>query len=248
MKTQRKERLESQFSRVSSVILMVAILIVACGVSAITAMRFAIRGKVVSVPELIGKTEDEARKILEDNNLLFRVSSKRFDPGMPVGKIIAQSPLPGSSMKAYRSVKVWLSKGERKYAVPNLVGSSLRAAQLTLVQRDLTLGNTTMTHTVKGEASTIELQSPQPGSQEGTDPAVNVLVSSGPLAQDFVMPDLIGRPAELMASRARAEGFKIGKMNYRKLAGVESGVVIQQKPEAGNRLTKNETIFLEVSQ
>ena len=62
------------------------------------------------------------------------------------------------------------------------------------------------------------------------------------------MPDLIGQPAELVASRARVEGFRIGKMNFHKYPGVEPGVVIQQKPQAGYRLSKTDTILLDVSQ
>src|SRR5688572_6561896 len=137
------EKKESQFSRISSIILMIAILVVAGGVSAITAMRFAIRGKEVTVPELIGKTEEEARKLLEANNLLFRVSDKQFSADVPPSRVSLQDPQAGTKLKTSRTVKVLLSLGDRKYAVPNLVGSSLRAAKLTLEQRQFILGNTT---------------------------------------------------------------------------------------------------------
>ena len=51
---------ESQFSRWSGITLIVAILSVAGILSALTAMRFAIRGREVTVPSLIGKTEQQA--------------------------------------------------------------------------------------------------------------------------------------------------------------------------------------------
>ena len=54
---------QSQFSRWSSIILMIAILAVAGVVSALTAMRFAIRGREVEVPQLMGKTKDEAEAL-----------------------------------------------------------------------------------------------------------------------------------------------------------------------------------------
>jgi beta-lactam-binding protein with PASTA domain len=62
------------------------------------------------------------------------------------------------------------------------------------------------------------------------------------------MPDLIGQPAELVASRARNEGFRIGKLNYRNYPGVEPGVVIQQTPQAGHRISRSDIILLDVSQ
>ncbi len=77
---------------------------------------------------------------------------------------------------------------------------------------------------------------------------MNILISLGPPSAFFIMPDLIGRPAEIVMSRARAEGFRVGKLNYRSYPGVDPGVIIQQKPQAGYRLSKTDTIFLDVSQ
>jgi beta-lactam-binding protein with PASTA domain len=227
---------------------MIAILAVATVLSALTAMRFAIRGREVEVPALSGKTKDEAEQILKTQGLRLKVSSSQFSSDVSEGKVLAQDPAVGTRIKTDRTVKVLLSLGQRRFAVPNLIGTSLRAAQLTLSQRRLSLGNTLYTHTLEGDASTVVYQSPQPGTQEGTDPSVNILISLGPPAQYFVMPDLIGKPAELAASRARNEGFHIGKMNFRNYPGVESGVVIQQKPQAGYRLTKSDVISLDVSQ
>jgi serine/threonine-protein kinase len=239
---------ESQFSRLSSIALMIAILMVAGILSALTAMRFAIRGREVNVPQLVGKTEEEARQLLQENGLLLRVSGPgRFSNDIPEGQILDQNPPTGTRLKTNRNVKVLLSLGDRRFAVPDLVGTSLRTAQLSLEQRRFTLGNTLYAHT-NGDPSTVAYQSPKPGAQAGADPSVNILVSLGPTEQYYIMPDLIGKPAELVASRARSEGFRIGNLNYRSYPGVEPGIVIQQKPQAGYRLSKNDVVILDVSQ
>jgi serine/threonine-protein kinase len=228
---------------------MIAILVVAGGISAITAMRLAIRGTEVQVPSLAGKTEEEARQILEDSKLLLRVSTtRRFSQSVPAGHIVVQDPVAGSNLKTSRSVKVLLSAGDRKYAVPNLVGSSLRAAKLTLGQRNFTLGHASVTRTPGGDPLTIQQQFPQPGSQQVADPAVNVLLSAGPVEEFFVMPDLVCKSVDVVAGRARAEGFQLGQATYRKYAGVQPGVVTQQRPQSGHRLSKNDVILVEVSQ
>jgi len=49
------ESTRDTLSRVTSLAIMIAILVVAAGVSAITAMRWAIQGKEVTVPALTGK-------------------------------------------------------------------------------------------------------------------------------------------------------------------------------------------------
>lgn len=227
---------------------MVAILVVASGVSAITSMRLAIRGKEVTVPTLTGKTEGEAKQILQNYNLLLRAPTKRFSADVPSGRIVEQDPPAGTRLKSSRSVKVLLSAGPRTYAVPNLIGSSVRAAQLTLAQRSFTLGNTSMTRTLSGEPLTIQQQDPQPGSQEGADPTVNVLVSLGKFEESYVMPDIVGKRLEQVAPRIRNEGFQLGKLTYRKSTGVEPGLVVLQEPQAGHRVAKSDTILLEVSQ
>jgi beta-lactam-binding protein with PASTA domain len=238
----------SRFSQWSGIVLMIAILGVAGIVSALTAMRFAIRGREVEVPPLSGKTADQAKEILSRSGLLFKVATSRFSSDVPEGQILAQIPPAGTRLKANRTVRVLVSLGQRRFAVPNLIGTSLRAAQLTLAQRKLALGKTIYTHTPDGDSSTVVYQSPVPGTQEGADPSVNIVISLGPPAEYYIMPDLIGKSADLVAARARNEGFHLGKVNYRKYPGVDPGLVIQQKPQAGYRLTKSDVILLDVSQ
>ena len=244
----REHPRQSQLARWSGIVLMIAILVVASILSALTAMRFAIRGREVTVPPLIGKTQEEAQASLSAEGLVMKVSSKRFSDSVPEGQILEQIPSSGTTLKTNRTVKVLLSLGNQKFAVPNLQGTSLRAAQLTLAQRNLVLGNTLYAHTPAGETSTVAFQSPKPGTLEGSDPSVHILISLGPAEEYWTMPDLIGKPADLVASRARTEGFRIGKMNYRKYPGVEPGIVIQQKPQAGYRITKSDIVLLDVSQ
>jgi serine/threonine-protein kinase len=225
---------------------MILILLGAAGVSAITAMRWAIQGKEVSVPDLSGKSETEAAEILAANNLVLRVFGKRYSQ-VPAGRIVEQIPPAGSRLKSSRSVKVRLSMGSQIYAVPNVVGSSLRAAKLTLEQRNYALGYTSMVRTASGEPLTVQQQDPQPGTQ-GTEPTVNILVSSGRIEESFVMPDVVGKRLEQVARSVRAEGFQLEKVTYRRSPGVDAGVVIQQQPQAGHRMLKSDSIILEVGQ
>ena len=194
-------------SKLASLSLMIAILIVAAIFSAMTAMRVAIRGRKVVVQDLKGKTEVEARQILEKNGLILKVSQTRFTPGVPEGRIVEQNPPKGTSLKTGRSVKVLVSRGERKYPVPKLIGGSTRAAQITLSESKLTLGITDYAHTNEGDPSTVVYQSPPPDTVEGADPKVNILVSLGPLEQYYTMPDLVGRTFDSVSARARVEGF-----------------------------------------
>ena len=81
---------ESRFTQLSSIVLMIAILLVAGTLSALTAMRIAIRGREVVVPNLTGKSEEEANQLLGNAGLLLRVTSKRFSAQVPEGRIVDQ--------------------------------------------------------------------------------------------------------------------------------------------------------------
>src|SRR5436853_7372477 len=87
---------QSQFSRWSSIVLMVAILAVAGVVSALTAMRFAIRGREVDVPKLVGKTKEEAEEAARSRGLKLKVSSSRFSSDIAEGKVLEQVPPSGT--------------------------------------------------------------------------------------------------------------------------------------------------------
>jgi len=242
------QKKDDRVSKFASISLMVAILAIAGIFSAMTAMRIAIRGREVAVPDLQNKTEAEAKQLLESKGLVFRVAQSQFTPGVPEGRIVEQIPPAGTHLKTSRSVKVLISLGDRKYPVPNLIGDSERAARLTLGETKLTLGAIDKAHTSDGGMWTVVYQSPPPDSVGGTDPKVNILISLGPLEEYYIMPDLVGKPIDSVMARARMEGFKLAKPNLRSYPGIAPGVVIQQKPQAGYRLSKNDSILLDVSQ
>ena len=211
-------------------------------------MRFVIRGHEVEVPDLAGKTQVEAARILSERGLELRLSSRRFSSTVGKDRILDQIPAPGSRLKLERGVKVLLSLGDRQFSVPDLEGASLRASQLMLTQRGLSVGNTLYAHTEPGEASTIVHQSPPAGDVGGSDPAVNVLVSLGPLAEYYVMPDLTGRPLDEVVEQVRNEGFRLGEVTYDRHPGIERGRIVQQQPPVGYKLSRSDVILLEVSQ
>src|SRR5215470_19670461 len=81
---------QNQFSRWSSMILMIAILTVAGLVSALTAMRFAIRGKEVEVPKLVGKTKEEAEQVLRNGGLKLKITSSHFSSDIAQDRVLLQ--------------------------------------------------------------------------------------------------------------------------------------------------------------
>ena len=239
---------ESLVARLSVVVLMVMVLLGAGALSAMTAMRFAIRGQEVVVPDLGGMVQADAAGMLTESELGLEVAGRRFSDTVPEGGILDQTPPAGTRVKRNRNIRVLLSLGERQFAVPDVRGSSLRSAQIMLGQRGLSLGSTLYSHTVEDDASTIVYQKPEAGDVGNSDPDVAVLVSLGPIERYFVMPDLTGQGAAGLVGRIRAEGFRVGELTYTRQPGVAAGLVIGQQPPAGYKVSQNDVVLLEVSQ
>ena len=103
--------------------------------SALVAMRFAIHGREVRVPNLVGLTPVEAERLANTNGLVLSVESRFYTPNVPEGRIVSQVPAPDTRVRSGWKVMVAQSLGPQRAAVPNLVGQSEHAADVNLSRR-----------------------------------------------------------------------------------------------------------------
>ena len=120
------------------------------------AARIAIRARDVVVPELGGQPVNGASQTLAPLGLTLRVAEdRRPDPKVPEGRIVAQEPRPGSVTRRPRAIRVWLSAGARAPVVPDLIGSSERAAIMRLQSDGLNLTRTVEIRSADHPADTV---------------------------------------------------------------------------------------------
>ena len=74
--------------------LLVFILAAAAFLSAITAMRIAIHGREVNMPNLVGKNVSEAGQVLRSRGLGLRVADHVYSD-VPINVVVRQTPPPG---------------------------------------------------------------------------------------------------------------------------------------------------------
>ena len=89
-----RERLEWIFRMA----LLAFILMSVAFLSALTAMRFAIQGREVAMPDVIGKKAVEAQQMLQGRGVEFKVEDRLFNP-MPADTVVRQTPPPGMKVK-----------------------------------------------------------------------------------------------------------------------------------------------------
>ena len=85
----------------------------------------------VTMPDIVGKTKDEAMTAL-DNAKLKTTVSEEYSDSVKSGSVISASPDSGTELHWGDSVKLTVSKGPETADVPNLVGKSKSDAIKTL--------------------------------------------------------------------------------------------------------------------
>ena len=211
---------------------------------AAAAMRFALKTREVSVPDVAGKTVNEARTVLAEAGLNLRVEEgRRVDPKVPAGQVLLQDPRPGVRTRGERSIKVWISAGPRAMIIPALTGESERTAQLRLQQEGLELMAVSEIRSADYAAAVVA-QTPPPKTSAVQ---MSLLVNRGETGATFVMPDLIGINGDRSADLLRARGFRVAVVGDHPYPGVPAGIVLRQSPQAGFQISPGEPISLEVS-
>ncbi len=235
-----KERLEW----LSRMTLLVFILAAAAFLSAITAMRIAIHGREVTMPNLIGKNVSEASQMLQSRGLVLRVADRMYSD-QPINVVVRQTPTSGLLMKVSQQAHVVLSLGQRQLQIPLLEGNSLRASRIELLRAGLQIGEVTGITMPAPQADTVVIQNPKPGVGAAT-PRVDVLVSQGPREIAYVMPHLVGLNETEAQHRLDIAQLR-RKVNYVTAPQWPHGAVIDQSPLGGARVPASTVIELTVA-
>ena len=80
--------------------------------------------KYLETPDLSGKTEKQAEKILNDNKLELGKISREYSDKYPENKIIKTNPEKGERLEQNSKVDLILSKGPKMVEMPSLYGVS----------------------------------------------------------------------------------------------------------------------------
>jgi serine/threonine-protein kinase len=226
--------------------LLVFILAAAAFLSAVTTMRFAIQGREVSMPNLIGKSSADAQAILQGRGLQLKVVDRVYSD-LPANAVARQSPPEGERMKVSQNAHVVLSLGPQNVTTPSLTGESLRVARIQLLQVGLQLGEVTTFTAPAALSDTILQQSPPPGTRAAS-PRVNLLVAQGAAQASYIMPWLVGMALPDADRLLSSAGLKLSKTTYVPSPQWPKGAITEQSPEPGSKITSDTPIEMIVAQ
>ncbi len=192
-------------------------------------------GNVVRVPDLTEMTVPQAERVLKEQGLKLDSVYPVFSPDVPKGCVISQYPAAFTTVKQDRGVRVRVSSGESGVAVPDIRGQSLRHAEIVLGRAGLQLGRISQTFSRNVPRDEVISTFPGPGALVEDGGSVDLLVSSGPAAEEFIMPKLVGESLSAAQRIAESAGLVL---EVRPGPSRGSNRIVRQRPEHGTRVTR----------
>ncbi len=182
---------------------------------AFLALRIAIHGREVVVPNLSGKSDGDAASAAKSLGLNLSVENRFYSSAVAPNVVLSQSPAPGSRVRRGWQVRVTESLGTQKVAVPDITGQTERPA--TLVLRRLQLEPGTIAHLpAAGPAGIVLAQSPPPNTSGLNGPHVALLVSDEETSADapgFIMPALANMTLANASNKLASAGLHIASVS-----------------------------------
>ncbi len=200
-------------------------------------------GSKTTVPTLVRLSQTAAQQALDQADLRGTVT-QAFDEDVPAGVVLTADPAPGTEVHKLSAVTVTVSKGQERYAAPNLVGSVADAAPSTLAAQHLTLGERKDEFNETVEAGKVIAQDPAAATSLKPDSAVAITVSKG--RQPIPVTDYTGRTADAAKKALGDAGFAVKEGDQVNSDTVPAGAVVTQNP-SGATLFKGDTVTIVVS-
>ncbi|MGU3291275.1 Stk1 family PASTA domain-containing Ser/Thr kinase [Williamsia sp. M5A3_1d] len=199
------------------------------------------------LPDLTGKTYDDARKALSDLGFTDVRPGNVASTNQLRGKVAGLSPAVGTSQAVNTPVTVQIGTGPRRVSVPTLTGQTSDQASETLDAAKL---KAQITQADSDQpAGTVLSSSPASGTQVDEGSTVTVTVSRG---NQFRMPDLTGKTVQQAIDTLTAAGWRDTTLNQTPrnvgLGSPDANRVISQQPAANSLINTTGAINVVVGQ
>ncbi|MDD3362424.1 MAG: Stk1 family PASTA domain-containing Ser/Thr kinase [Hespellia sp.] len=201
--------------------------------------------ETVKVPDLVGMTEEEAKKALNEKQLgvsLARSESDKYDKGV----VMEQRTKAGERVKKNTQITIVISTGKKaaEVTVPDVTGQDEAAAQKALENVKLVVTSATSYSNSMEEGKVIST-SPAAGATAKEGDKVTMTVSLG--AEKASVPNLIGKSQADANAALSAAGLGTGSVTEDYSDEYAAGVVMSQGTSEGTKVAQGTAINYIVS-
>ena len=204
-------------------------------------------GEEITVPDVSGRDESEAQKMLEDEGLKVGTSEFVFSDEYDEGQVIGTTPAAGSKVGKETQVIMQVSKGTEKKTVPNVVGKKDGTAQSAIESAGLKVGKVTYQYDDSTGKGLVISQSVKGGEKVKPDTSIDLVVSNGPKPEEKIsVKSFVGQSESALIQWANSNGLEISCVGEEYSDSYELGDIISQSPSSG-KVSKGTTIRYKVS-
>ena len=198
---------------------------------------------LLSVPNVVGMTADEAKVTLSGMGLGYKAVSTESSNDYSAGQIIRQTPAANESVEKNTTIKVTLSSGKGELEIPDVKGKIESTAEALIKDagfkcvKEYSYSNTV-------EQGEVISQSPSGGSLGKEGDTITVTISQG--EEEAIVPNVIGKEMDAAVAELEEAGFFV-KAETAYSSTVNAGYVITQSVSGGSNQPMGSTIKLTVS-
>ena len=196
---------------------------------------------------VIGKDLLYGQKILKQEKFKSIVSDTLFSGSYEPGTIIDQYPEPNRRVKEGRTIRLKISQPEKMVSIPDLIGRSLRSAELALLQSGLSIDTVYKEYNSDVPSGNVTWQYPKGGDQLNKGMGLHLTISLGVPPNFFQVPNLFGLSKKKAIVDLEKAGLVLGKIFYRQNEDLIPYTVLDQSIAAETVLEKPTEINLTVS-
>jgi len=200
--------------------------------------------KKVEVPDLTGKTGEQAANILGKLGLEVGEITKEFSE-FDEDAIISQDPKAGEKVMIGTPVDLVISRGIELVVVPDLKGLDLDEATQTLAQKRLKY-DLSWEFNNEVDANKIIRQNPSYGEEVNKDSVVKLVVSKGP--EMVTVPNVVGKDSLAAKIELEGLGFQVEILASPVTSPAQVGKVQFQNPTALAQARKGSRVTIWVGQ
>lgn len=145
----------------------------------------------IVVPNIVGKTVEDAKKDVESLGITIEVS-KTDKSDKPENTILESDPKPGMKVKKGAVIKVVVSAGEEQVDMPDLRDFDLNYIKTVLASKGLKEPKVEYGYDDSIEEGKLIEQNPKAGTKIGKKTDITVIISKGPETRMVDIPNVVG--------------------------------------------------------
>ena len=164
------------------------------------------------------------------------------------GRVLAQTPEPGTELRKGLVIVLQVSKGGELHDVPNVEGMTVTEAQAEIKAQGFTLGDVVKVRESKYKAGEVIAQSPSSPAKAAAGRKIDLLVQDGADANGVITIPDVNRMTEKEAREVlTAAGLKVQGVDRVYSPLLPEGLAIETRPGAGSVLRAGQGVILKLA-